>query len=192
MEKEKAAYIEDKGLDLIRKARALAPASEEFIRRHAEAYDLLAFVDILQVKDSAQDRRLRTKELEKLLTDRLTDLEITKRLAGGGSVAAEGIGREIKRIKDAIASLEVDESRNWETEKAAWLKAIKRLDRGVRELPCSERLKRRLESFCWTAVNMAQVHRDPVTVDQVVAIGVSRLPTSDFARRYRGERVRGM
>jgi hypothetical protein len=192
MEKEKAAYIEDKGLDLIKKARALAPGSEEFLRRHAEAYDLLAFVDILQVKDSAQDRRMRKKELEKLLTDRLTDLEITRRLSGAGSVAAEGIGLEIKRIRDAITSIDVDESRNWETEKAAWLTAINRLDRSVRELPCSERLKRRLESFCWTAVNMAQGHADAVTVDQVVAIGVSRLPTSDFARRYRGERVRGM
>jgi hypothetical protein len=55
----------------------------------------------------------------------------------------------------------------------------------VTEVPCSRSLKRSLEAICWTTVRLAEKNKAQITMDQVIRIGVSRLPDSDFARHYR-------
>jgi tetratricopeptide (TPR) repeat protein len=181
----KAKYLSKTGLKLIRNAEAVAPRVEEFIDREEQVLNLLAEVDVGPAMNSMMDRKLRRNEFLRQLSEERMNLQIEQRVSGRTSAGATRIQETIRRIEAELAAIEAEGKRSWETEKDAWLNAVTRLDKVVEELPCSRRLKRSLESLCWTAVRLAEKNKDNLTVDQVVRTGMARLPNSEFARYYR-------
>ncbi len=185
LRKAKAKYFIETGLALLRNAKAMAPRVDEFIDREEQALDLLASVDVGPAMNSMMDRQRRRNEFFRQLSENLLNLQIEERVSGKASAAATRVQEAIRRINAELAAIDAEEKRSWKSEKDDWLNAITRLDKVVEELPCSQRLKRSLESLCWTAVRLAEKNKDNLTADQVVRTGLARLPNSDFARYYR-------
>jgi hypothetical protein len=185
LRKAEAKYFTETGLALIRHAKAMAPRVGEFIDREEQALELLASVDIGPAMNSMMDRQRRRNEFFRQLSENLLNLQIEERVSGKASAAATRVQEAIRRVNAELAAIDAEEKRSWESEKDEWLNAITRLDKVVEELPGSQRLKRSLESLCWTTVRLAEKNKDNLTADQVVRTGLARLPDSDFARYYR-------
>lgn len=190
IEKEKARYYSERGLNLLRMARALAPRLSEVIEREEDAFIFLASAEARPALEGIDERTNRRRSIEKRLTEKLDELELEKFLSGKAQ-SSMGIllQQEIGAVNTELISLDDMNLRDWQTERAAWLKALTILERGIQEMPCSDRLKKRLEAFCWAAASQAEKNLDTATVDEVARIGTSRLPNSEFARQFRERRL---
>lgn len=189
IEKAKARYYSEQGLNLLRIARTLAPRLQEVIEREEDAFEFIAASEARPALEGMDRRTTRRREVEKRLTEKLDELALEKFLSGGSSSAAEIIQREIQVVDAELITFDEDNVQDWQIERSAWLKALTSLERGMQEMPCSDRLKKRLEGFCWAALSEAEKRRDFSTVDEVGKIGMARLPASEFARRYREQRL---
>ncbi|MCA1959986.1 MAG: hypothetical protein LDL33_04240 [Desulfomonile sp.] len=189
IEKEKARYYSERGLNLLRTARALAPRLEEAIQREEEAFVFIARAEARPALEAIENGIRMRRQVEKQLTEKLDDLELEKALSGPSSSTAVMLQSEIEVVETELTRLDETEIRDWQTERGAWLKALKVLESGIQSLPCSEHLKKRLEAFCWAAVTRAEKARDAAAIDEVIRIGTSRLPTSEFARKHQEQRL---
>ncbi|MEJ2718425.1 MAG: hypothetical protein P8182_15035, partial [Deltaproteobacteria bacterium] len=167
LERERTKYLQKKGVDLIKKARSLAPHVEEFVERQEQANVIMAEADVRPAVDALKGRRTTRRLLEKKLSEELTDRELEKRLSGRQSAFVDDIQERIDAIESEIRAIQAQGTRSWTAERAEWLKAVDRLTKALKELPCSDKIRKRLESFCWTAARLAERYGDTETVDAV-------------------------
>lgn len=189
IEREKARYYSERGLNLLRMARALAPRLEEVVDREEDAFEFIARAEARPALEAMEEGTASRRLVEKRLTEKLDNLELEKALSGPSSSSAVTLQSEAEVVESELARLDNTEIKDWQTERRAWLKALTALERGIQELPCSEHLKKRLEAYCWATMARAEKSRDGATMDEVIRIGTSRLPTSEFSRKYREQRA---
>jgi tetratricopeptide (TPR) repeat protein len=187
--KEKAEYLDSRGMDLIRRARDLAPEVQEFDVWCESAYDFLAEVDAYEPAALVNDRRRKRLGLERTLTEQTADLQVERRISGPASGIVADLQKAVNTVTEQLKEIDKQAKDGWNFEKDGWLKAIKRLSKAVADLPCSDRMKRRLEYFLWHVVRQAEDYNDKVTADEVIGRGITELPESEFARKYREQKL---
>ncbi len=179
----------DVGLDLVKKAQALAPGMEEFVDIQEGIYSSKALVDASPALYAAEDRKEKRDDLRRELLDKRRELKVEARRSGGKSSFAKELEDAVESVKEKLKKVEEEANKDWDKEKGAWLVALKRLGEGLDSLPCSTTLKRRFESLCQHVAQLADRREDPETMNKVVSMAMFRVPDSRFVRRYREHRM---
>ena len=183
--KEVANYYETKGLDLLKRALAIAPGSELFQSRLELAYLTIAKSDMTLYANKWQE----VYDKERDLREELARLEDNKRREeeqyGKDTVLAKKLGGQ---IEEKLKELSKKPKQIWDENKKILLKAISRLENAVEALPCSRKLQAHLEAVYFEAAKLAGIMQDKELSAKIISAGLSRLPNSNFAKYYRFQR----
>jgi hypothetical protein len=182
---KRAEYSFNTGLDLVKKAQALAPGNEEFVDIQEGIYSNRAIVDAQPALSAEEDRKERSDDLRRELVDKIREMKVEARRSGGESSFAKEVKEAVETVKEDLAKIEEEAKKAWDKEKGAWLAALERLGAGLDSLPCSKPLKRRFESLCQHVAQLAEKREDPETMNKVISMAMFRVPESRFVRRYR-------
>ncbi len=187
--KDLVEYRSTTGRDLIRDARALAPGNEELTDLEQSIFIAMAEQDLRPALLALRERAERREGLVTRLAAARKMRKISENISGKQSpIAVEYREREGSIEKD-IKALNEAEKKAWSDEKTAWLTALKRLEKGLDEFPCSTRLRRVLEAYCWQIARLAESFDDSVSLSEVVRLGATRLPESEFAKHYQPQQL---
>jgi hypothetical protein len=185
IEKELADYQYSKGMDLIRQARAMAPSVEEFAGMQERYYSAMKDALLEPVLQDQADRKLRMAEIARRFDEKNLRLRFLRKISSTDSEILEDLEKERDKRDAEIRLIEEEARKNWSEAKELYFKALEPLEKGLDELPCSSMLKREYESLCWTIAREAELYEDPEALAQIAAMGMARLPASDFAKFYR-------
>ncbi|MEW6349556.1 MAG: hypothetical protein AB1646_10880 [Thermodesulfobacteriota bacterium] len=186
IDREKAEYLYRTGLGLLDSARGIAPRVEEFVDLQESIYAAKADIDARTAKDAAKDREQRRDEIRKELTDKRLNTEFEERLPGGNySQHIRSLREEAKILQSRLEDIDKEAADRWPMERHEWVHAIKGLSEAAVKIPCSARIQKRLEAYLWIAAKTSEKMGDNETLQQVVEVGLSRLPDSEFAKHYR-------
>lgn len=184
---EMADYLSRDGLQLVKEARALAPANEELAQQEARIYKEIAKVQVLPTVQAINDRKKRKTQLLAKLNDTKRDIIIEKKQFSDDSKFVSELKDVENEIDQKLRELDIEQKDRWGAEKTTWLNAISTLQQGVKNLPCSSDLRRQFERYCWRAVTLAKQNNDPVVAAEVIQKGLTTLPDSEFSKHYRVE-----
>jgi hypothetical protein len=187
--KEQAQYWAGPGMDLLRKARSLAPEVEEFVESQEKTYALKALLDKYPAQHAMEKRQERRNDVFRKLAAQLGKKQLEGHLSGEGSRFVEQLASLIGTLNKELAEIDTEEKEKWNGEKVYWVKALKTLNSGIQELPCSSKLQRSFESLCWQVAKLAQKQEDYDTVEQVVSTAIGTVPDSRFVKEYREFRL---
>ncbi|MBM4326295.1 MAG: hypothetical protein FJ118_03940 [Deltaproteobacteria bacterium] len=189
LSREKADYLYTTGRELLRKARALAPTVEEFTEFEESAYVATAAADVAPTLGAIKDRAERRKDLFAQLAAKMRDMKLEEKVSGKDSRFLKDLVETIAAIEEKSKTIKMEEKTAWAGERETWLKAIGKMEQGLKEFPCSGELKRRLEAYLRITAGLAEQNEDQQTVTDMVKKAVSRIPESEFAREYRRKQL---
>jgi hypothetical protein len=187
--REKADYLYTTGRELLRKARALAPTTEEFSEFEESVYVSAADADVAPTLSAIKDRADRRKDLFTQLAVKVREMKLEEKVSGKDSRIFKELVETIEQMEAKSKAIKDEQKSAWPKERGTWLKAIGTVEQGLKEFPCSTELKRRLEALLRITSGLAEQNEDQQTVTDMVKIAVSRIPESEFAREYRRKQL---
>ncbi len=183
---ELARFNYEAGRRLMENARSLAPNVEEFITEIERSYSDMALAKLHPVIATMNQRERQIAELRRKIAKVFTERAVEERFSGPESTFVDELGAKLKGLMGRVDAVKASRKAEWESkERDAWLNAMNILAAGIKDFPCSDRLKRQLESYCWQAARIAEDNEDPMTRDKILELASEYLPGSDFTRRYR-------
>jgi Tfp pilus assembly protein PilF len=180
-----SAYLRETVLPLMREARVLSPDTEEFSVRIEDAYLALSRHEVEEIIQRLSDAMEKRRALEREKNLRTMELKAAQKMTSGGSLAAV-IESVITEKDNAVKELSQPVPDVWTKEKDLWRKALDRTEKAVSELRCSEALKRRMESFCWAAMQEAERNGDDAMKEEIKTRCRSLPDDAAFIRKYFG------
>ena len=190
IDQEKSAYLMETGLKLMESARAIAPDVEEFVAIQEMIYALKADTDTREAQYLARDREHQREELLTEQSQKQLAREFELHLpVGSQSQHLRSLDEDIAMLQTRIEDLDRAEKETWPSEKGQWMEAINDLSTAHKQLPCSNKIQKRLEAYLWSAAKGAKKNDDNETLQEVVSIGLRRLPDSEFSKHFRADQL---
>ena len=170
----------DQNIEMIKLARGLSPFDRE-LRDDVDRWLWKAAWYQFVVPETAANERERKRRMAKLEQTNPEESATTVSSAGkaaspagkNSSPAGKAASDDAKKLRDKVsidsklAKLDQEEKDNWATERQYWLRGLKRLSGAVKQYPCNEVLKRKLEVAYHQARGLAEQRQDVAALDEL-------------------------